>query len=72
MWSQPAIHSFTTADALPPDAPTELKVEGNLPAQLTIAWQPPENDGGSDLTSYSVHFKKSTDKVYHIQQQCVH
>ena len=47
---------FTT-DPVEPGPPTNLKVTGTADEQITVAWDVPSDNGGSQITGYKVQWK---------------
>ena len=49
--------------ATAPGVPTDIHVEPSSGA-LTVTWSAPVSDGGAEITSYDVRFKKSTEETW--------
>ena len=47
-----------------PSAPRSLQTKDVTKESVTLAWQPPENDGGSVVNHYIVEKKESTKKAW--------
>ena len=44
----------TTASATAPDVPTELTAAASGPAEITLSWTAPSNNGGAAITGYRI------------------
>ena len=54
-WSEP---SLCAAKAGVPAAPPDVALASATDRSLTLVWDPPDNDGGSELTGYKVEMDK--------------
>ena len=50
----------------PPGAPLNLAASQIERDQLTLTWQPPDSDGGAEISSYVVEMKGEKDTDYYI------
>ena len=52
-----------STSATPQGVPGAPEIDNVVPGprQLTVSWKPPDSDGGSEITSYELHHKKSAD-----------
>ena len=47
-----------------PSAPKEIQVTSTDKGSISVAWQPPENDGGSPITGYILETCRSTSSTW--------
>ena len=58
------IHLFINLFPDKPSAPRDLVVTTTDKGQISVAWQPPENNGGSPITEYILETCRSTSSTW--------
>lgn len=60
----PLLHTCFACITEKPSAPKDIKVTSTNKGSISVAWQPPEDDGGSPITGYILETCRSTSSTW--------